>query len=180
MCRNARRIRMMLLTWATLLGLAVSWGSAHVFAAASSHTAYLPAVLNGSGPLSAAESQALDLINQQRRAAGCAPAKLNPELTLAAETHSQDMGQHNFFSHVGSDGSTFSVRAQRAHYAYFASGEVIGAGYTSGASVVDGWMKSAGHRAIILTCANTDIGIGMVNAPGTQWGYYWTGVFGQH
>jgi uncharacterized protein YkwD len=62
---------------------------------------------------------------------------------------------------------------------YRPSGEVIAAGYDSGLSVVDGWMRSSGHRAIILTCANTDIGIGMVAAPGSQWGIYWTGVFGQ-
>ncbi|MBV9791340.1 MAG: CAP domain-containing protein [Chloroflexi bacterium] len=125
------------------------------------------------------ELQAVDLINQHRRNVGCAPVQLNIELGVAAKNHSRDMAEKNYFSHTGLDGSTYWQRAQAASYQYWASGEIIGAGYTSGLEVVNGWMNSSGHRSIILTCNNDDIGIGFYSKSGSQWEHYWTAVFGQ-
>lgn len=125
------------------------------------------------------ELQAVDLINQHRRANGCAPVQLNEQLGAAAKSHSRDMAERNYFSHTGPDGSTFWQRAKAANYPYWASGETIGAGYATGVEVVAGWMGSQGHREIILTCNNDDIGIGVYSKAGSQWQHYWTAVFGQ-
>lgn len=179
MCRYARLHTIAPLVWAVLLVLAVSQTPSRVHALSGRHRAFLPAIAKGSGPWSATELQVFDIVNLQRKAAGCPAAQLNRELSSAAKTHSQDMATHNFFGHIGSDGSAFFQRAQRAGYTYFAAGEIIGGGYDSPTAVVDGWMGSPGHRAIILTCANTDIGVGFVNAPSSSMRTYWTAVFGQ-
>jgi uncharacterized protein YkwD len=44
--------------------------------------------------------------------------------------------------------------------------------------VVDGWMNSDGHRANILNENYTHIGIGYAAWDGSQYGVYWTAVFG--
>lgn len=125
------------------------------------------------------ESEVVNLINIQRRANNCPALQSSPQLALAAERHSQDMADHNFFSHTGSNGSNFSQRAQAAGYPYFPSGEIIAAGQSTPADAVNAWMNSSGHRGIILNCANDDIGVGMVQKAGSTYGYYWTADFGQ-
>jgi uncharacterized protein YkwD len=52
--------------------------------------------------------------------------------------------------------------------------------------VMVGWMNSSGHRANILNCNYTEIGIGYYyqaddTYPGGSWGYrhYWTQDFGK-
>lgn len=147
--------------------------------AASQSRVYLPNVIAGAPLWSAVELRAVDLINQQRRANGCPAVTINRELSIAAKQHSQDMAQNNYFSHTGLDGSNFSQRARAAGYQYFASAEIIAGGQATADGAVTGWMTSAPHRSIILTCANQDIGIGFAANPASQWGYYWTAVFGQ-
>lgn len=147
--------------------------------AATTYRVFAPIASSPPSFWSPQELQAVDLINQHRRASGCAPVQLNQELGVAAKNHSRDMAEQNYFSHTGLNGSTYWQRAQAANYPYWASGEIIGAGYTTGAEVVTGWMNSQGHRSIILTCNNDDIGIGFYSKSGSQWQHYWTAVFGQ-
>ncbi|HEX6291526.1 MAG TPA: CAP domain-containing protein [Herpetosiphonaceae bacterium] len=147
--------------------------------AASTYRIFTPIATAPPPFWSTPELQAVDLINQHRRANGCAPAQLSYELSVAAKNHSRDMAEHNYFSHTGRNGSTFGDRARAAGYPYWPSGEIIAAGYASAQDVVNGWINSSGHRAIILDCNNDDIGIGLHVHAGSQWQYYWTGVFGQ-
>jgi uncharacterized protein YkwD len=126
--------------------------------------------------LSTVESQVVVLTNQQRTAHGCKALRVDSRLVAAARAHSTDMVTHNFFSHTGSDGSTFVTRAARAGYAY-ASAENIAWGWRTAQIVVDQWMNSPGHRANILNCANVAVGVGLVTkADGTP---YWTQDFGR-
>lgn len=169
---------------AALLGGALLWISGPLsvtptISAASPSRVYLPNVTAGTTFLATSELRAVDLINQQRQANGCPAVTLSRELSIAAKQHSQDMAQNNYFSHTGSDGSNFSQRARAAGYQYFASAEIIAGGQVTPDGAVTGWMGSAPHRSIILTCANQEIGIGFAASPTSQWGYYWTAVFGQ-
>lgn len=143
---------------------------------------FLPQIVNHTAPeqtWSAAEREALEAINRQRSAVGCAALTGNTELHLAARRHSEDMARNNYFSHVSLDGSSFADRARAAGYAYWPSGETIAAGYERGSEVVQGWIMSAGHRAILLDCANDDVGIGLAFNAASQYGWYWTAVFGR-
>ncbi|MEU7908456.1 CAP domain-containing protein [Actinoplanes sp. NPDC049118] len=115
------------------------------------------------------------LTNAQRTAKGCSAATVNAQLTAAARGHSSWMAQTGTFSHTGRDGSRFTTRVKDAGYAR-PSSENIAMGYRSASEVVNGWMKSSGHRANILNCKSKTIGVGAVyNAKGTA---YYTQVFG--
>jgi|GEM_PF-1369159 len=151
--------------------------------ATATNRVYLPLIMKpGVLPtsyLTAVEQEAVTLINQKRKDKGCPPVVVSNELSIAAKAHSKDMGDRNYFDHESPEGKTFVERAEAAKYTYDPSGEIIAGGYSTASGVVDGWMKSSGHRAIIETCANDDIGIGMYYKSGSTWRYYWTAVFGR-
>jgi uncharacterized protein YkwD len=121
------------------------------------------------------EQQVVSLTNAERAKAGCRPLKANAELRAAAYGHSADMSAKNYFEHDSKDGRTFADRIKAAGYSYSAAAENIAKGYSTAAAVVDGWMNSSGHRANILNCTYTDIGVGYAKAGGP----YWTQDFGK-
>lgn len=147
------------------------------------HKLFLPGIIvpppQAQSAWSAPEITVFNLINQQRRANGCPELKMSDQLAAAARKHSQDMANNGFVDHTGSDGSSFTQRAKTAGYQFFASGEILAAGQSTPADAVSAWMSSSGHRAIILTCANDDIGVGYAEKAGSPYGFYWTAVFGQ-
>ncbi len=158
---------------------------AHAQTGAAVHRIYLPGVASAAGSttgstsvLNVQETAALALINQQRALAGCTtPVRISPELTAAARAHSTDMAVQDYFSHTGADGSKFSTRAQRVGYTGFTGGEIIAAGYTTAAGVVEGWLNSPPHRSIMLNCAYHEAGIGFFGDTASS-KYLWTGLFG--
>lgn len=119
------------------------------------------------------------LINNERANVGVAPLSGQSQLGNAARGHSQDMACNGFFSHTGSDGSSFAVRITRSGYSYSAAAENIAAGYGDPASVVAGWMGSQGHKDNMLNPNYTEIGIGYIYVAGSPYGVYWTANFGR-
>lgn len=95
-------------------------------------------------------TQVLVLINQQRIAQGLAPFAWQANLAAAAQAHSQDLAAHHFCSHNGSDGSNPGTRIARAGYRARAWGETVGCGQQTPGDVVNAWMNSPGHRAILM------------------------------
>lgn len=130
-------------------------------------------------------AQVLDLVNVERLRAGCAALILDARLSTAARSHSDDMAAQNFFSHQGSNGSRVWDRIESAGYQWRNVGENIAAGQTSPAQVMSAWMNSSGHRANILDCDYTHMGLGYVYQAGDQplpgysfpFFHYWTQVF---
>ncbi|MFI7211733.1 CAP domain-containing protein [Micromonospora maritima] len=127
-----------------------------------------------SGGLSAELQQVVTLVNQERAKAGCKALSVDSKLTLAAQRHSQDQADHKKMSHDGSDGSDVGDRLDRAGYAWRAYGENVAWNQQSPAAVMDAWMNSPGHRANILNCSFTEIGVGVARSNGP----YWTQDFG--
>jgi len=127
----------------------------------------------------AREDALADLINQERTSRGLAALTLAPELTQSARGHSHDMADHDFVSHVGSDGSTPDQRMQAAGYQPTYWGETIAAGLSDPADVVAGWMNSRPHRAIILSDEFEDFGVGYARNPWSTYTHYWTADFGR-
>lgn len=105
------------------------------------------------------------------------PLALDPHLNEAAQAHAQDMADNDFFSHTGSDGSSFSVRVGRTAFSGFPIGENIAAGQRSPADVVASWINSDGHCRNIMNPSATKIGIGYTT--GGPYGTLWVQVFGQ-
>ncbi|TGJ96513.1 RNA polymerase, partial [Actinotalea fermentans ATCC 43279 = JCM 9966 = DSM 3133] len=113
---------------------------------------------------------ALALVNTHRATAGCPALRADDQLGRAATLHAQDMVAQGYFSHTSLDGRTFGDRVTAQGYAR-PGGENIAAGQKTAQAVVDAWMASEGHRANILNCDFTTMGLGRA-------GNTWVQVFG--
>ena len=102
------------------------------------------------------------------------PVIWNDLLALAAEWHSEDMAENDFFSHTGSDGSDIGERLETAGYSASAWGENIAAGYGSIEAVVTGWVSSPGHCVNIMNPNFSEIGAYQATSDTATYSSYWT------
>lgn len=123
---------------------------------------------------SAAPDTMLTLINDIRSQNGLQTVRLESRLTSAADGHSEDMADNNFFSHTGSDGDTLRQRLAEVGYSYRVAAENIAAGYPTPEQVFQAWMNSSGHRANILRSDVREIGVGDAYEAASRYDYYWT------
>ncbi len=117
--------------------------------------------------------QVLALVNQERAAAGCRPVSADGGLAGVAAAHSADMRDRGYFDHVNLAGQSPFDRASAAGVS--ARAENIARGQADAAAVMSSWMKSPGHRANILDCSLTRLGVGIADGGGGPW---WTQLFG--
>jgi uncharacterized protein YkwD len=109
----------------------------------------------------------LCLLNEQRADHGLKAFSRSATLDRAADDYAADMVKRRFFDHVSPGGGTMMDRIKAAGWApsgSWSAGENIAWGSGSlatPASIVDGWMHSAGHRANILNERFSQIGIGV-------------------
>ncbi len=140
-----------------------------------------PLALSAAAPADAAMSpmvrEVVTRVNAERQKAGCGPLRASEALRKAAQFHSYDMRTKNYFSHTSKDGRSPWDRMRAQRYAY-GSAENIAAGQRTAKAVVEAWMKSSGHRANILNCANKAVGVGVSKGSGT-YDIYWTQDFGR-
>ncbi|WP_143447884.1 CAP domain-containing protein [Kineosporia sp. R_H_3] len=133
----------------------------------------------GSGTTNnAAEAEVLRLVNVERGKVGCKPVTADATLTTVARAHSKDMAVKGYFSHDTPGGKDPFERMSDAGYKYSWAAENIAAGQSDAAAVMDSWMNSKGHKANILNCKLTELGVGMWKQSGSQYGVYWTQDFG--
>lgn len=125
----------------------------------------------------------VELTNAERARAGCAALTVNNTLAVVAQNHAVDMAQSDYFSHTSLDGRSPFDRMRAAGYRYTAAAENIAAGYQTPESVVAGWMNSSGHRANILNCGYTQIGVGYYlmnpDSGSVNYYHYWVQNFGR-
>jgi uncharacterized protein YkwD len=108
------------------------------------------------------EAQMLELVNQERAAAGLEPLAPDPELTEVARAHSADMFARGYFAHVSPDGQDPFDRMTRAGVTFRTAGENLALAPTVRVAHT-GLMNSPGHRANILRPAFGRLGIGIVD-----------------
>ena len=106
----------------------------------------------------------LALVNTERAAAGCGALVADRGLAALALAHSADMRDRHFFDHVNPDGLDPFQRAERAGVT--ARAENIAYGQPDAAAVMTAWMNSPGHRANILDCSLTRLGVGVAQGAG--------------
>jgi len=157
--------------WARALVLAASIGPMLVACSTSTVTPGTP-----DAGVTATLLQEVNAARASKRSCGslvfpaAAPLKIERRLTAAADAHSQDMVDHGFMSHTGSDGSSVVDRLERHGYSWSALAENVAAGFPTPESVVAAWLGSPGHCANIMNAVYTELGTGSE-------GVFWTLVF---
>ncbi len=86
--------------------------------------------------------------------------RMDERLNKAAQLHSDDMADRDFFDHQNPEGARMTDRADAFGYHWRLLMENIAAGQTSPAGAVSGWMHSTDHRAAILNAKGRDAGMG--------------------
>ncbi|MDX1686579.1 MAG: PKD domain-containing protein [Candidatus Promineifilaceae bacterium] len=122
--------------------------------------------------------QLLWYVNEARRLHGLPPLVYSYELSIAAQLHTVDMAQNSEIMHEGSDGSQPAERQQRYGYRGIYGGEAVAWGWESPVPVVEFWVNSPPHRALILNPNAREVGVGFT-ADGTAPNlWYWAAEFG--
>lgn len=126
--------------------------------------------------------QVTNLVNKERKKHGLVQLTLNPLLGNSAMFHANFMADNDCFEHLCPGEPELGQRARAAGYNWFLVAENIAAGSPTPAAVMDGWMKSPGHRANILNPDLREIGIGYVlldrDGGNEKWRHYWVQNFG--
>jgi len=120
----------------------------------------------------------LALINEYRAASGLRALSLSSSLSSAAAYHSVDMAANGYLAHTLLDGTTVEQNMANFGYQGGTHGENIAAGTESAAEAMQIWQGSAEHNANMLNASFGAIGIGRAYDPNSQYGWYWTTIFG--
>jgi uncharacterized protein YkwD len=117
-----------------------------------------------------AAAATLCLLNEQRAAQHLGALTQSTPLGRAADGYARAMVDQRFFDHVSPGGSTMLERIKAAGWVAATGSWTVGENIAWGsgrlgtpASIVDGWMHSAGHRANILNASFAEIGIGIAD-----------------
>jgi uncharacterized protein YkwD len=123
------------------------------------------------------EKAVLELTNKARAAEKLPPLTVNEALFRAARKHTANMAKQGKLEHE-LDGKRVGDRADAEGYDFAEIGENVAAGEdATPEEVVDGWLKSKGHRENLLNKDFTEIGLGVVK--GDKGEIYYTQVFGK-
>jgi len=114
----------------------------------------------------------VELTNIERSKVGVSPLRFNPQLTAAAQAHTDLMARYNKLEHQLPGEPLFSDRFKQAGYYWSAAAENIANGQSSPEAAVQSWMNSPPHRVNLLNPAYQDLGVGYANT-------YWTQDFGK-
>jgi uncharacterized protein YkwD len=106
------------------------------------------------------------------------PLTGNGLLAKAAHAQAEDMAANNFFSHTGSNGSTFSERISQAGYSWSRVAENLAAGYEPPDKALEALLESEGHCKNIMNPRMTQIGVGYRSNPAAKYKSYWVQEFG--
>ncbi|MFN8592893.1 MAG: SH3 domain-containing protein [Thermomicrobiales bacterium] len=136
------------------------------------------AVESGDACLDNEEVEFLALINDYRGASGLGPLSVSTSLSSAAAYHSIDMAANGYLDHTMIDGTT--VLQNMANFGYQGDlyGENIAAGMATASEAMQVWQGSPEHNANMLKDAYGTIGIGRAYDANSQYGWYWTTIFG--
>jgi uncharacterized protein YkwD len=111
----------------------------------------------GARGLSSSEASLLQTMNTVRTSRGLAPLRLDVRLLRAARGHSADMMNRQYFAHGA---VAARALAQQARGPVYGEDLAWGTGVTA-QSVVNNWLASPRHRAVLLRPGFRRIGIGI-------------------
>ena len=142
--------------------------------------------VDAAGCLSAREVEHFNLLNAKRAEGFTCPEGAvfapNPtklvfdcRLWKASRLHSEDMGEHGYFSHTSQDGRSPWNRADAQGLS--ANGENIAAGRSGADDVLQQWLKSDGHCRNMGQPSFLMAAIGHAEVARSPYGHYWTQMF---
>ncbi len=129
----------------------------------SSQNEFIPVHVEGYIDTGMAQ-EILDIVNEERLAAGQEPLTMDSNLQKTAELRSAELSV--YYSHTRPDGSDWNSAFPAMRFLHI--GENIAVGQDSAREVMTTWMNSKGHRENILGSDYHSIGIGCFRANG-----YW-------
>jgi uncharacterized protein YkwD len=112
-------------------------------------------LLPSSAAAGGAEQQAIEALNDVRRANGLAPLRESESLNRSSGQYARKMLRHDFFGH----GPSIDVAG-----AFRSAGETLAYHTGPGAQprrTISRWMNSPGHRAVLLSPGFQWVGMGM-------------------
>jgi hypothetical protein len=113
------------------------------------------------------ESVAVNVYTIQHQAGCTTDIKINPQLRLAAQWHTNDvLNNRALDGDIGSDGSTVQDRANAAGFKGVVAETVAinPALAISGVEIMNQWYYRPDYMAIMSNCANTEIGVWSENS----------------
>lgn len=107
----------------------------------------------------------INAVNAYRTQSGLPAYNVNPQLTLAAQAHANDMACNNLFGHTGSNGSSIASRVVVSGYVASSVSENVYGSYPplSGPDVVTWWKNDKTdlrHNLNLISDKYIDIGVG--------------------
>ena len=118
--------------------------------------------------LAAARKATICLVNAERRDRGLPALRPAKRLHAAARRHARAMVRESFFAHVDPDGTELVDRLRRVRYlpatGRWRAGENIAWGsadLSTPRAVVDAWLASPGHRAVLFDRSWRELGVGL-------------------
>ena len=147
-----------------------------IFAAAAG-----PALAGTTGTFCAdsEEMAFLAKINAYRAKKGKPKLAFTQPLGAAADHHSVDMANKNYFSHTLKGGVSWWQNMKDHGYNGQSGAENIAAGNASAAGTFTQWKNSPDHNRNMLNGSFRAIGIGRAYNANSKYGWYWTTVFGE-
>jgi uncharacterized protein YkwD len=106
------------------------------------------------------------------------PVTWDAQLALAAQGHSDDMAENDYFSHTGLDGDNVGDRVSETGYVWRTVGENLYGGIETAEGAIAGWLESPGHCLNIMRESYTEMGVAYTRNPAARYRIYWTQVFG--
>ena len=102
----------------------------------------------------------VDMINQERTAAGVSPLKVDLRLASVAQAKANDLKANNYFAHISPVyGSPWAMMQQVGLNVQWAGENIAGNDSVGGAMAA--FMQDPGHRANILDPRFTHVGVGI-------------------
>ncbi len=125
--------------------------------------------------LDASESDLMNAVNSFRAARGLSRLVLSDTLTFAAKWMATDMAVFNYFSHTSRDGRAPVQRMTDAGYPgpQTWTGENMAAGQATAGEVLNGWMNSPAHLAVLTNPNYRAIGVGRAFTSSSTFHTYW-------
>ncbi|MBQ5319150.1 MAG: hypothetical protein J6K17_08655 [Oscillospiraceae bacterium] len=120
------------------------------------------------------EVKVVDLVNEEREAAGLPKLVMDDSLNKVAKLRAEEL--LNNLSHTRPNGTNCFTALSENGITYGHAAENIAAGQRDAEEVMSTWMRSTGHRDNILSADAEKIGVALVETT-FGYGYYWVQVF---